>query len=142
MTVSSESLLQAIRVPSRSENSRSHAVQRSRSMSLCVPVHDRCTILPSPGRLNWAQCGFGHENRVYLSCAGVVSVIPVLLWQGIDCKIRGRRQFRHVTILQDYLKYLIETFEELGRFVGLLVLWLVVIRLPVILVALLVAFFV
>jgi len=60
-------------------------------------------MLPSPGRLNRAHCGFGHENRVYLSCAGVVSVITVLLWQGMDGKIPGRRQFRHVTILQDYL---------------------------------------
>src|SRR2546421_12293970 len=102
MIVSSGSLLRAISVPSRSENSWSHAVQRSRSMCLCVPVHDRYAMLPSPGRLNRAQCGFGHENRVYLSCAGVVSVIPVLLWQGMDCKILGRRQFRHVTILQDY----------------------------------------
>jgi hypothetical protein len=61
-------------------------------------------MLPSPGRLNRAHCGFGHENRVYLSCAGVVSVITVLLWQGMDGKIPGRRQFRHVTILQDYRK--------------------------------------
>ena len=69
----------AIRVPSRSENSRSQAVQRSRSMCLCVPVHDRCTILPAPAWLKRAHCGFGHENRVYLSCAGVVCVIVVLL---------------------------------------------------------------
>jgi hypothetical protein len=26
----------------------------------------------------------------------------VLLWQGMDQKIRMRRQLRHVTILQDY----------------------------------------
>src|SRR5262245_10041075 len=102
MTVSSGSLLWAISVPARSENSRPHAVQRSRSMCWCVPVHDRCAMVPSPERLNWAQCGFGHENRVYLSSAGVVRVITVLLWQGMDCKIPGRRQFRHVTILQDY----------------------------------------
>ena len=59
-------------------------------------------MFPSPGRLNRAQCGFGHENRVYLSGAGVVSVIAVLLWQGMDCRIRDRRQLCHVTILQDY----------------------------------------
>src|SRR5919198_5862132 len=102
MTVSSGSLLRALRVPSGSENSRSHTVQRSRSMCLCAPVHDRGAMLPTPGRLNCAQCGLGHENRIYLSCAGVVSVITVLLWQGMDCKILGRRQFRHVTLLQDY----------------------------------------
>ena len=56
----------------------------------------------SPERLNCAQCGFGHENRVYLSCAGVVSIMVVLLWQGMDQKIQIRRQFCHVTILQDY----------------------------------------
>src|SRR5712691_190997 len=39
-------------------------------------------MLPSPGRLNRAHCGFGYENRVYLSCAGVVCVIEALLWQG------------------------------------------------------------
>jgi hypothetical protein len=44
--------------------------------------------LPSPGRLNRAHCGFGHENRVYLSCAGVVGLMIVLLWQGMDRKIR------------------------------------------------------
>src|SRR5262249_286729 len=102
MTVSSGSLLRAMRVPSRSENSRSHAVQRSRSMCLCVPVHDRCAMLPSPGRLNCAQCGFGHEKRVYLSWTGVVSVIVVLLGLGMDRKILARRQLRYVTILQDY----------------------------------------
>src|SRR5262245_37195025 len=102
MTVSSGSLLRAIRVPARSENSRPQAVQRSRSMCLCVPVHDRCAMLPSPGQLNRAHCGFGHENRVYLSCAGVVSVIAILLWQGMDGMIRNRRQLCHVTILQDY----------------------------------------
>ena len=58
----------------------------------------------SPGRLNRAQCGFGHENRVYLSGAGVVSIIAVLLWQGMDQKIQSRRQLCHVTVLQDYLK--------------------------------------
>src|SRR5215470_4069305 len=105
MTVSSGSLLRAMRVPSRSENSRSHAVQRSRSMCLCVPVHDRCAMLPSPGRLNCAHCGFGHENRVYLSWTGVVSVIVVLLCAGLDQKILIRRQFFHVTNLQDYLKF-------------------------------------
>src|SRR5215471_763055 len=102
MTVSSGSLLRAMRVPSRSENSRSHAVQRSRSMCLCVPVHDRCAMLPSPGRLNCAHCGFGHANRVYLSWTGVVSVIVVLLCTGLDQKILIRRQFFHVTNLQDY----------------------------------------
>src|SRR5262252_10176600 len=102
-TVSSGSLLRAIRVPSRSENSRSHAVQRSRSMCLCAPVHDRCAMLPAPGRLNCAQCGLGHENRVYLSWTGVVSVIAVLLCTGLDQKILIRRQFFHVTNLQDYL---------------------------------------
>src|SRR5215470_12062650 len=102
MTVSSGSLLRAMRVPSRSENSRSHAVQRSRAMCLCVPVHDRCAMLPPPGRLNCAQCGFGHENRVYLSWTGVVSVIVVLLCAGLDQKILIRRPFFHVTILQDY----------------------------------------
>src|ERR1043166_3844791 len=71
-------------------------------------------MLASPGRVNRAHCGFGHENRVYLSCAGVVSVITVLLWQGMDGKIPGRRQFRHVTILQDYLKL---------QFVGYLALY-------------------
>src|SRR5438874_10338772 len=105
MTVSSGSLLRAMRVPSRSENSRSHAIQRSRSMCLCVPVHDRCAMLPSPGRLNCAQCGFGHENRVYLSWTGVVSVIAVLLGLGMDRKILARRQLRYVTILQDYLNF-------------------------------------
>jgi len=59
-------------------------------------------MLPSPGRLNRTQCGCGHEKRVYLSSAGVVSVITVLLGQGMDCKRLGRRQLRHVTILQDY----------------------------------------
>src|SRR3954469_20093410 len=71
-------------------------------MCLCLPVHDRCAMLPSPGRLNCAQCGLGHEHRVYLSGASVVRVITVLLWQGMDCKILGRRQLCHVTILQDY----------------------------------------
>src|SRR6185295_1894793 len=105
MTVSSESLLRAMRVPSRSENSRSHAIQRSRSMCLRVPVHDRCAMFPSPGRLNCAHCGFGHEKRVYLSGTGVVSVIAVLLCAGLDQKILIRRQFFHVTILQDYQHY-------------------------------------
>src|SRR5215831_292201 len=102
MTVSSGSLLRAMRVPSRAEHSRSHAVQRSRSMCLCVPVHDRCAMLPSPGRLHGAQCGFGHEKRVYLSWTGVVSVIEVLLGAGLDQKILIRHQFFHVTNLQDY----------------------------------------
>src|SRR4029434_4671496 len=102
MTVSSGSLLRALRVPSRSENSRSPAIQRSRSMCLRVPVHDRCAMLPSPGRLNCAHCGFGHEKRVYRSWTGVVSVIAVLLCAGLDQKILIRRQFFHVTILQDY----------------------------------------
>src|SRR5262245_26535277 len=106
MTVSSGSLLRAMRVPSRSENSRSHAIQRSRSMCLRVPVHDRCAMLPSPGRLNCAHCGFGHEKRVYLAWTGVVSVIAVLLCAGLDQKILIRRQFFHVTILQDYLTLL------------------------------------
>jgi hypothetical protein len=56
-----------------------------------------------PRRLNCAQCGFGHENRVYLSRAGVVSIKAVLLWQGMDQKIQSRRQLCHVTVLQDYL---------------------------------------
>src|SRR4029453_10993913 len=102
MTVSSGSLLRALRVPSRSENSRSPAIQRSRSMCLRVPVHDRCAMLPSPGRLNCAHCGFGHEKRVYRSWTGVVSVIAVLLCAGLDQKILIRRQFFLVSILQDY----------------------------------------
>src|SRR5262245_53110854 len=113
MTVSSGSLLRAMRVPSRSENSRSHAVQRSRSMCLCVPVHDRCAMLPSPGRLNCAHCGFGHENRVYISWTGVVSVIVVLLCAGLDQKILIRRQFFHVTNLQDY-----QTPEKLDKLIA------------------------
>src|SRR6266487_1010456 len=119
MTVSSGSLLRAMRVPSRSENSRSHAIQRSRSMCLHVPVHDRCAMLPSPGRLNCAHCGFGHETRVYLSWTGVVSVIAVLLCAGLDQKILIRRQFFHVTILQDYPPccrlHLMYTWCEKGR---------------------------
>src|SRR6266496_3594363 len=71
-------------------------------MCLALPVQERCAILPVPGRLNCAQCGFGHENRGYLSCAGVVSIIAVLLWQGMDQKIQSRRQLCHVTVLQDY----------------------------------------
>src|SRR4030095_2616249 len=71
-------------------------------MCLALPVQERCAVLPVPGRLNCAQCGFGHENRVYLSCAGVVSIIAVLLWQGMDQKIQSRRQLCHVTVLQDY----------------------------------------
>src|SRR2546423_445863 len=102
MTVSSGSLLRAMRVPSRSENSRSHAIQRSRAMCVRVPVHDRGAMLPSPGRLHGAHGGFGHEKRVYLSWTGVVSVIAVLLCAGLDQKILIRRQFFHVTILQDY----------------------------------------
>jgi hypothetical protein len=39
------------------------------------------------GRLNRAHCGFGPENRVYLSGAGVGSIITVLRWQRTDCKI-------------------------------------------------------
>jgi hypothetical protein len=35
-------------------------------------------MLPSPGCLNYTHRGFGHENRVYLSCTGVVCVIVVL----------------------------------------------------------------
>src|SRR4051794_41343713 len=76
-------------------------------MCLCVPVHDRCAMFPSPERLNRGQCGFGHENRVYLSGAGVVSIIAVLLWQGMDQKIQGRRQLCHVTVLQDYPKSMV-----------------------------------
>src|SRR2546421_5187249 len=102
MTVSSGSLLRAMRVPSRSEHSRSHAIQRSRAMCVRVPVHDRGAMLPSPGRLHGAHGGFGHEKRVYLSWTGVVSVIAVLLCAGLDQKILIRRQFFHVTILQDY----------------------------------------
>jgi hypothetical protein len=33
-------------------------------------------------------CGFGYENRVYLSCAGVVCGIEVLLWYGMNRKIQ------------------------------------------------------
>ena len=55
--------------------------------------------------MHHAQGGVGHENRVELSGAGVVSLIAVLLWQGMDSKILGRRQFRHVTILQDYHRF-------------------------------------
>src|SRR5262245_45631196 len=112
MTVSSGSLLRAMRVPSRSENSRSHAIQRSRSMCLRVPVHDRCAMLPSPGRLNCAHCGFGHEKRVYLAWTGVVSVIAVLLCAGLDQKILIRRQFFHVTILQDYPVPFVRQIDE------------------------------
>src|SRR5262245_26970513 len=112
MTVSSGSLLRAMRVPSRSENSRSHAIQRSRSMCLRVPVHDRCAMLPSPGRLNCAHCGFGHEKRVYLSWTGVVSVIAVLLCAGLDQKILIRRQFFHVPILPDYQTPQQKLFEK------------------------------
>src|SRR5262252_3328785 len=70
ITVSSGSLLRTSKVPSRSESSRSHAVQRNRSICLRVPVQDRCVTLPLPGWLNHAHRGFGHENRVYLSWAG------------------------------------------------------------------------
>lgn len=59
-------------------------------------------MLPSPGRLNREYHGFGHKNGVYLSCAGVVSVMVILLWQGIDRRILSWSQFFHVTILQDY----------------------------------------
>src|SRR4029453_13529667 len=91
-----------IRVPARAEHSRPQVVQRSRAMCWCVPVHDRGAMFPSPGRLHRAQGGFGHENRVYLSGTGVVSIIAVLLWQGMDQKIQSRRQLCHVTVLQDY----------------------------------------
>jgi hypothetical protein len=43
-TVSSGSFLRANPVPSRSEHARPHAVQRSRSRCVCVPVHDRCAL--------------------------------------------------------------------------------------------------
>jgi hypothetical protein len=59
-------------------------------------------MFPASGRLNRAHCGFGHEKRVYLSWAGVVSVMAVLLWQRMDQKIQSGRQFFHVTLLQDY----------------------------------------
>src|SRR3954452_20169610 len=72
-------------------------------MCLALPVQERCAILPVPEQLHCAQGGFGHENRVYLSGAGVVSIIAVLLWQGMDQKIQRRRQLCHVTLLQDYL---------------------------------------
>src|SRR3954469_8292744 len=71
-------------------------------MCLALPVQERCAILPVPEQLHCAQGGFGHENRVYLSGAGVVSIIAVLLWQGMDQKIQSRRQLCHVTVLQDY----------------------------------------
>src|SRR5947207_14184626 len=103
MTVSSGSLLRAMRVPSRSENSRSHALQRSRAMCVRVPVHDRGAMLPSPARLHGAHGGFGHEKRVYLSWTGVVSVIAVLLLSGLDHKILIRIQYLHVTIFHDLL---------------------------------------
>src|SRR5262249_16191894 len=87
-TVSSGSLLRAIKVPSRSEHSREQTVQRSRSISLCRPVHERWTMLPAPERLNRIHCGFGQEHRVELSCAGVVGIIAVLLWQGWTTRYR------------------------------------------------------
>src|SRR5215813_7864959 len=96
--MASGNLLRAIKLPSRSENSRWHSVQRNRSMCLALPVQERCAILPVPERLNCTQCGFGHENRVYLSGTGVVRIIAVLLWQGMDQKIQSRRQLCHVTI--------------------------------------------
>src|SRR5215813_1784915 len=71
-------------------------------MCLALPAQERCAIWPVPERLNWAQCGFGHEKRVYISGAGVVRIIAVLLWQGMDQKIQSRHQLCHVTILQDY----------------------------------------
>jgi hypothetical protein len=67
---------------------------------------------PSPMRLNSAHGGFGHENWVYLSGAGVLCIMVVLLWQGMDQKIRMRRQLRHVTILQDYLSVRILIIRE------------------------------
>jgi hypothetical protein len=45
-------------------------------------------MLPSSGWLNLAHRGFGHENRVYLSGAGVVCIILVRLSQGMDRKIQ------------------------------------------------------
>src|SRR3954462_6085464 len=75
-------------------------------MCLALPVQERCAILPVPEQLHCAQGGFGHENRVYLSGAGVVSIIAVLLWQGMDQKIQSRRQLCHVTLLQDYRKFI------------------------------------
>src|SRR3954470_12934803 len=71
-------------------------------MCLALPVQERCAILSVPEQLHCAQGGFGHENRVYLSGAGVVSIIAVLLWQGMDQKTQRRRQLCHVTLLQDY----------------------------------------
>src|SRR5262245_54222225 len=67
-------------------------------MCLALPAQERCAIWPVPERLNWAQCGFGHEKRVYLSGAGVVRNIALLLWQGTHQKLQRQRQVRHVTI--------------------------------------------
>jgi hypothetical protein len=92
-------------MPSHAEHSRWHRVQRNRAMCLALPVQERCALWPVPGRLNGAQCGCGHENRVYFSCAGVVSILVVLLWQGMDHKIQSRRQLCHGTVLQDYRLY-------------------------------------
>jgi hypothetical protein len=41
-------------------------------------------MLPFPGRLNNAQSEAEHENIVYLFGAGVVDIMVVLLWQGMD----------------------------------------------------------
>jgi hypothetical protein len=103
-TGASGRLLRALKVPSRSEHSRWHRVPRTRSMCLALPVQERCARVPVPERLHWAQGGCGHEHRVYLSDAGVVRVIAVLLWEGMDQKIQSRCQVCHVTVLQDYRK--------------------------------------
>jgi hypothetical protein len=56
------------------------------------------------GRLHGIQSALGHENVVDLACAGVVDIMAVLLWLGMDRKILIRRQLCHVTLLQDYPK--------------------------------------
>src|SRR5215475_15618958 len=85
-------------------------------MCLALPAQERCAILPVPERWNWAQWGFGHEHRVYLSGAGVVRIIAVLLWQGMDHKIQSRRQLCHVTLLQDYHLFIDRVIESLAHF--------------------------
>lgn len=116
MTGSSGSLRRALRGPSRSEHSRSPTVQRSRSRGWCVPVHARGTLWPSLGRLKHAPGGCGHEKRVYLSGAGVVEIIAALLCVGLGQKLLIRRQFGHVTILQDYLEYSLREIIEIHYF--------------------------
>ena len=71
--------------------------------------------VPIPGRLNHAHGGFGHENRAYFSYTGGGGVMVVLLWQRMDQKIQSRRQFRHVTLLQDYLRWSVSSKRNLTR---------------------------